>query len=117
MISLALYPYMAIPINKRSSFFVVYRANVATLYIAEERMFKMILYTKTVCPKCMLVKSELNVAGLEGQYEVVNIDHDEQAKEKIVNAGFMSVPILEVDGELIHDLATITAMISEMTPQ
>lgn len=54
----------------------------------------MILYTKTVCPKCMLVKSELNVAGLEGKYEIINIDKDEQAKEKIINAGFMSVPIL-----------------------
>lgn len=75
----------------------------------------MILYTKTVCPKCMLVKSELNVAGLEGKYEIINIDKDEQAKEKIINAGFMSVPILEINGEMLHDLAEITAMIGEMT--
>lgn len=75
----------------------------------------MILYTKTVCPKCMLVKSELNMAGLEGQYEIINIDKDEQAKEKIINAGFMSVPILEIDGEMIHDLAKITATIDAMT--
>lgn len=75
------------------------------------------LYTRTVCPKCMLIKSELNVAGLEGQYEMINIDHDDQAKEKIVSAGFMSVPILEVGGKLIHDFAEMNEFISELVAQ
>ena len=75
------------------------------------------LYTRTVCPKCMLIKSELNVAGLEGQYEMINIDQDDRAKEKIVNAGFMSVPILEVGGKLIHDFAEMNEYISELVAQ
>ena len=75
------------------------------------------LYTRTVCPKCMLIKSELNVAGLEGQYEMINIDHDDRAKEKIVNAGFMSVPILEVGGKLIHDFTEMNEFISELVAQ
>ena len=75
------------------------------------------LYTRTVCPKCMLIKSELNVAGLEGQYEMINIDQDDQAKEKIVSAGFMSVPILEVGGKLIHDFAEMNEFISELVAQ
>ncbi len=75
------------------------------------------LYTRTVCPKCMLIKSELNVAGLEGQYEMINIDHDVRAKEKIVSAGFMSVPILEVGGKLIHDFAEMNEFISELVTQ
>lgn len=75
------------------------------------------LYTRTVCPKCMLIKSELNVAGLEGQYEMINIDHDDRAKEKIVSAGFMSVPILEVGGKLIHDFAEMNEYISELVAQ
>ena len=75
------------------------------------------LYTRTVCPKCMLIKSELNVAGLEGQYEMINIDQDDRAKEKIVNAGFMSVPILEVGGKLIHDFAEMNEFISELVAQ
>ncbi|UZN00624.1 glutaredoxin [Lysinibacillus sp. MHQ-1] len=44
------------------------------------------LYTKTICPKCLWVKSELQRAGLEA--EIVNIDHDEQAKQTIIDAGF-----------------------------
>ncbi len=75
------------------------------------------LYTRTVCPKCMLIKSELNVAGLEGQYEMINIDQDDRAKEKIVNAGFMSVPILEVGDKLIHDFAEMNEFISELVAQ
>ena len=75
------------------------------------------LYTRTVCPKCMLIKSELNVAGLEGQYEMINIDQDDRAKEKIVNAGFMSVPILEVGGKLIHDFAEMNEYSSELVAQ
>lgn len=72
------------------------------------------LYTKTVCPKCMLVKSELTVAGLADKFETINIDHDETAKEKIINAGFMSVPILEIDGELLHDFNDINAAITKL---
>ena len=37
------------------------------------------LYTKTICPKCLLVKSELQRAGLEA--DIINIDEDEQAKQ------------------------------------
>ena len=81
------------------------------------RFSMMKLYTRTVCPKCMLIKSELNVAGLEGQYEMINIDQDDQAKEKIVSAGFMSVPILEVGGKLIHDFAEMNEFISELVAQ
>ena len=72
------------------------------------------LYTKKVCPKCMLVKSELTVAGLVDQVETINIDNDETAKEKIMNAGFMSVPILEIDGELLHDFQDINAAITKL---
>lgn len=67
------------------------------------------LYTKTICPKCMWVKSELLRAGLE--VEVVNIDHDEQAKTKIIDAGFLTVPVFEYDGELLGDVQEIVSKI------
>ncbi|MFY3791322.1 glutaredoxin family protein [Ureibacillus sp. MALMAid1270] len=67
------------------------------------------LYTKTICPKCMWVKSELQQAGLE--VEVINIDHNEEAKQKILNEGFLSVPVLEIDGELIGDVKEIISKI------
>lgn len=70
------------------------------------------LYTKNICPKCMLIKTVLNGAGLE--FETVNIDEDEKAKELVVSKGFMSVPILEVDGEFIGEVVQIQSKISEL---
>ncbi|MFJ7953905.1 glutaredoxin family protein [Lysinibacillus sp. NPDC096418] len=67
------------------------------------------LYTKTICPKCLWVKSELKRAGLEA--EIVNIDHDEQAKQTIIEAGFLSVPVLEVKGTFIGDVKEIVSQI------
>ena len=57
------------------------------------------LYTKTVCPRCMWIKSELQLSGIEA--DIINIDHDEEARKRLVYAGVRSVPVLEVDGEFI----------------
>lgn len=70
------------------------------------------LYTKTVCPKCMLVKSELNRLGLEA--EIVNIDHDEEARNTIIDAGLLTVPVLGVNGELIGEVSKILAYIESI---
>jgi len=59
------------------------------------------LYTRTVCPKCMWIKSEIARTGLP--VEIVNIDHDEEARAKLARAGVMSVPVLEADGALLLD--------------
>ncbi|KGR80282.1 glutaredoxin family protein [Ureibacillus manganicus] len=67
------------------------------------------LYTKTVCPKCMWVKSELQRAGLE--VEMINIDHNEEAKQKVLNNGFLSVPVLEFEGKLLGDVKEIISKI------
>ncbi|MEH7072856.1 glutaredoxin family protein [Neobacillus drentensis] len=67
------------------------------------------LYTKTICPKCLWVKSELQRAGLEA--EMINIDQDEQAKQKIIEAGFFSVPVLEFEGKLIGDVKAVISQI------
>lgn len=71
------------------------------------------LYTKTVCPKCMLVKSMLN--GAEIEFEVINIDENENGKNKVTEAGFMSVPIMEIDNKLIGDMTEIQKTVSEMS--
>ena len=67
------------------------------------------LYTKTICPKCLWVKSELQRAGLE--VEIVNIDHHEQAKQTIIDAGFLSVPVLEFNEKFIGDVKEIVSQI------
>jgi len=55
------------------------------------------LYTRTVCPKCIWIKSEARRSGKE--VEIVNIDHDEAARERLISAGIKTVPALEADGE------------------
>lgn len=70
------------------------------------------LYTKTICPKCLWVKSELQQAGLN--YETINIDHDTAAFEKIAAAGIMSVPVLEVNGAMHTEIPSILAAIEQL---
>lgn len=55
------------------------------------------LYTKTVCPRCLWILSEVRRSGK--QVDIVNIDHDDAARERLVTAGMKSVPVLEADGE------------------
>lgn len=57
----------------------------------------MILYTKTVCPKCMLAKLQLSNAGIN--YDVVNLDKHEDKREELKSKGFLTTPILENNGE------------------
>ncbi|MDM5332186.1 glutaredoxin [Ureibacillus composti] len=71
------------------------------------------LYTKTICPKCLWVKSELQRAGIDA--EVINIDHNEQARQAIVDAGFLSVPVLEKNGQFVGDVKEIVSQIELIT--
>jgi glutaredoxin 3 len=59
------------------------------------------LYTKTVCPKCLWIKSEIQRSAMEA--DIVNIDRDEEARERLIEAGILSVPVLEVNGRWIVD--------------
>lgn len=70
------------------------------------------LYTKTVCPKCLYVKSELAQAGIE--VELVNLDHNQEAMQKVTEAGFSSVPILQIDDELIGNVPDILERIGQL---
>lgn len=62
----------------------------------------------------MLLKFELNKLGFEGKYEVINIEQEQSSKEKLVSAGFLSVPVVEIDGVLMNDLETIKQSISKI---
>ena len=55
------------------------------------------LYTKTVCPKCLWAKDSIKRNNLN--VEEINIDIDEEAKQLLMSKGFMSLPVLMVDGE------------------
>lgn len=71
------------------------------------------LYTKTICPKCLWVKSELQHAGLEA--DIINIDQDEQAKQTLIEAGFLSVPVLEFEGKYYGDVKAVISQIELIT--
>ena len=71
------------------------------------------VYTKTVCPKCMLVKSLLDDKELS--YEIVNIDQDEEGKNKLITANIMSVPVVEYKDTLYTGLPEINKLISDLT--
>jgi len=56
------------------------------------------VYTKNDCPYCIMAKGLLESQNVE--FEMVNIEHDTEAREKIVNAGLRSVPQIYYKEEL-----------------
>lgn len=70
------------------------------------------LYTKTICPKCLWIKSELEQANL--QVEVINIDHSTEAKQAITLAGFSTVPILQTNDKWISSVPEIMSQIEKL---
>ena len=71
--------------------------------IIEESKFN--LFTKTVCPKCLLIKSSLDNAGVLEEVNIINLDENPEVKEWIqTNEGsknISSLPILEAGGKFI----------------
>jgi glutaredoxin len=70
------------------------------------------LYTKTVCPKCIVAKGMLNESGVD--YEVFNTDENEDARNKLLNLGFMGVPIAEYNGKFYTNNAELQELVSEV---
>lgn len=70
------------------------------------------LFTKTVCPKCILVKNELEKIDIE--YEIVNIDQDSKARDVLIEQGIMAVPVLEIEGEFLSDVTSIRQAINDV---
>lgn len=67
------------------------------------------LYTKTVCPKCILVKDSIKRLGFEDKVEIVNTDTDVVAKHEVVEMGLMTLPVFVVDGVVITNPTQINA--------
>lgn len=69
---------------------------------------KVVVYSKTNCPQCVVVKRELTLKGVT--YEEVNIEQDKDVARWLVGQGHRQVPVVYVDG--VHtDPKTITAEI------
>lgn len=56
------------------------------------------VYSKTVCPFCVHAKNYLKKNNID--FEEINIEHDEKAREFITSQGHRTVPQIYLDGEL-----------------
>ncbi|CAM3963226.1 glutaredoxin family protein [Catellicoccus marimammalium] len=57
------------------------------------------LYTKNQCPQCMLMKRFLTEHQLD--FEEINIEEDESAKDYLLENQIRQVPAVFIDGEWI----------------
>lgn len=69
------------------------------------------LYTKTVCPKCIFIKSEIYRLGVATQ--IINMDEDEEARQYILDKGIMAAPVLEWNGIFFTDTQDIIEVLEE----
>lgn len=63
-------------------------------------MKKVIIYSSNTCSHCTAAKEYFKEKGLE--YEERNISTDPQAKKELISKGFMGVPIIMVDEDVIE---------------
>lgn len=57
---------------------------------------EVVVYSKTHCPQCVVVKRELSLKGVE--FKEVNIEQDKSIARWLVERGHRQVPVVYVDG-------------------
>ncbi|MFA5406614.1 MAG: glutaredoxin family protein [Candidatus Nanoarchaeia archaeon] len=62
---------------------------------------KVIVYTTPACPKCLNVKALLKQHNVD--FTERNVFEDDEARERLMTEGIMSVPVVEINNELMHD--------------
>lgn len=55
-----------------------------------------IVYTKNQCSQCELTKRDMDILGIE--YQIVDIEKDQEALNKLIQMGFRSAPVVESEG-------------------
>jgi len=55
------------------------------------------IYTSDTCPQCIMAKEYLKNRGVE--YIEHNISKNSEARKELIRMGYMSVPVLIIDGE------------------
>jgi glutaredoxin-like YruB-family protein len=63
-------------------------------------MSKVIVYSTSTCPHCVMAKNWLKEKKVE--YDDINVGIDqEKAREMIQKSGQMGVPVIDIDGAVI----------------
>lgn len=63
-------------------------------------MAKVKIYTSSTCPHCTTAKEFLKERGQS--FEEKNVTTDPQARKELMSLGFMGVPIIMVDDEVVE---------------
>lgn len=58
-----------------------------------------VIYTSNTCGYCHMAKEYFNEKGVS--YEEKNVSEDAEARKELMKQGYMSVPIILIDGETI----------------
>jgi len=61
---------------------------------------KVVVYTSDTCPHCTTAKNFLKEKSVE--FEEKNVSSDMEARNELMEMGFMGVPIILVDGETVE---------------
>ena len=70
------------------------------------------LYSKDDCRYCVAVANFLRNNGVD--FKEINIDEDEEGMKHVIDKGYMSIPVMEVEGqEDIHgfDLKALNKLV------
>lgn len=57
------------------------------------------IYSSSTCPNCTLAKELFKEKGYD--YEEKNVSTDAEAKKELISMGYMGVPIIMIDDEVI----------------
>lgn len=60
------------------------------------------IYSSSTCASCGQVKERLNEMGVE--FEEVDVTQDADGRSNLIAAGFLAVPILEVEGQMYDNI-------------
>jgi glutaredoxin-like YruB-family protein len=77
------------------------------------KMKKIVVYTSNTCGYCHLAKDYLNENKIE--FTEKNVSSDPQARKELMSLGFMGVPVIFVDEEVIQgfDKDKLEALLKE----
>jgi len=57
------------------------------------------IYSTSTCSNCITAKEYLKEKGYE--YEEKNVSTDQEAKKELISMGYMGVPVIIVDDEVV----------------
>ncbi len=79
----------------------------------ERRMKKIEVYTSDTCGQCVKLKEILKEKGLV--YTEHNISSNLEAKRELIRMGYMSIPVMVIEGEYVLglDMSRIEFLLSK----